>query len=85
MGGLLEEDTNFTGQPVFNQLLRLITRQAVERLSHTTAGSNNNHTTLKQNEKKHSHWLNNLPKGKRKKSTDFRIVRKTALLQQKRL
>ena len=33
------KDTNFTGQPVFNQLLKLITRQTVEQLSHSILGS----------------------------------------------
>ena len=33
------KDTNFTGQPVFNQLLKLITRQTVEQLSKNTPGS----------------------------------------------
>ena len=33
------KDTNFTGQPVFNQLLKLITRQTVEQLSKNTSGS----------------------------------------------
>jgi IS4 transposase len=31
--------TNFTGQPVFNQLLKLLTRQTIEQLSHSIKGS----------------------------------------------
>jgi hypothetical protein len=31
--------TNFTGQPVFNQLLKLLTRQTIEQLSHNIQGS----------------------------------------------
>lgn len=35
----MHKSTNFTGQPVFNQLLKLITRQTVEQLSKNTPGS----------------------------------------------
>jgi hypothetical protein len=35
----MHKSTNFTGQPVFNQLLKLLTRQAVEQLSQNTPGS----------------------------------------------
>jgi hypothetical protein len=35
----MPKSTNFTGQPVFNQLLKLITRQTVEQLSKNTPGS----------------------------------------------
>jgi hypothetical protein len=31
--------TNFSGQPVFNQLLKLLTRQSIEQLSHNIQGS----------------------------------------------
>jgi hypothetical protein len=33
------KDTNFTGQPVFNQVLKLITRQTIEQLSKSIPGS----------------------------------------------
>jgi hypothetical protein len=33
------KDTNFTGQPVFNQLLKLIARQPVDQLSKNIRGS----------------------------------------------
>ena len=35
----MHKSTNFTGQPVFNQLLKLITRQTIEQLSKHTLRS----------------------------------------------
>jgi hypothetical protein len=35
----MHKSTNFTGQPVLTQLLKLVTRQTIERLSHSIAGS----------------------------------------------
>ncbi|MDR0364384.1 MAG: DUF4372 domain-containing protein, partial [Bacteroidales bacterium] len=35
----MSKDTNFTGQPVFNQLLKLIPRQQVKQLSKNIRGS----------------------------------------------
>ena len=35
----MHKSTNFTGQPVFNQVLKLITRQTVEQLSKHIPGS----------------------------------------------
>jgi hypothetical protein len=35
----VSKGTNFTGQPVFNQLLKLITRQQIEQLSKNIRGS----------------------------------------------
>jgi IS4 transposase len=35
----MHKSTNFIGQPVFNQLLKLITRQTIEQLSKNTPGS----------------------------------------------